>query len=161
MKSIYNFSATSIQGKQIDFSGFKGKTLLIVNTASRCGFTPQYKGLQELYEKYKDKGLLILGFPSNQFLNQEPGDEKNIQEYCELNYGVTFPLFAKIDVKGPGIHPLFAYLTTFLPGFLIRKIKWNFTKFLIDSNGRPLKRFAPYTKPESIEKFLIKKGLFV
>lgn len=161
MKSIYNFSATSIQGKQIDFSGFKGKTLLIVNTASRCGFTPQYKGLQELYEKYKDKGLLILGFPSNQFLNQEPGDEKNIQEYCELNYGVTFPLFAKIDVKGPGIHPLFAYLTTFLPGFLTRKIKWNFTKFLIDSNGRPLKRFAPYTKPESIEKFLIKKELFV
>lgn len=161
MKSIYNFSATSIRGKQIDFSGFKGKTLLIVNTASRCGFTPQYKGLQELYEKYKDKGLLILGFPSNQFLNQEPGDEKNIQEYCELNYGVTFPLFAKIDVKGPEIHPLFAYLTTFLPGFLTRKIKWNFTKFLIDSNGRPLKRFAPYTKPESIEKFLIKKGLFV
>lgn len=159
MKSIYSFSARSIQGHEIDFSGFKGKTLLIVNTASRCGFTPQYKGLQELYDKYKDEGLLVLGFPSNQFLKQEPGSEKDIREYCTFNYGVTFPMFAKTNVKGAHIHPLFVYLTTFLPGFITRSVKWNFTKFLIDRNGRPLKRFAPFTTPAAIEKFLIKEGV--
>lgn len=161
MKSIYNFTAMSLQGSEIDFSGYKGKTLLIVNTASRCGFTPQYKGLQELYDKYKQQGLVILGFPSNQFLNQEPGNENNIKEYCELNYGVTFPMFAKTQVKGPKAHPLFVYLTTFLPGFITRHVKWNFTKFLINANGDPIKRFAPYTTPASIEKFLIKNGILV
>lgn len=160
MKSIYSFRMKSLQGKEIDFSEFKGKTLLIVNTASRCGFTPQYKGLQELYEKYDSKGLVVLGFPCNQFLKQEPDNELGIQEYCEVNYGVTFPMFGKICVKGKCIHPLYVYLTTFLPGCITNSIKWNFTKFLIDDKGNPVKRFSPFTTPEAIDKFFIKNNLF-
>lgn len=150
--SLYDIEVTTIEGKKKSLAEYKGKVLLIVNTASKCGFTPQYSGLQNLYEKYGDKGLIVLGFPCNQFANQEPGDEANIQQFCQLNYGVTFPLFAKVDVKGPNSHPLFRYLTKEAPGFLgMKSIKWNFTKFLVDRNGRVVKRYAPNLKPENIE----------
>ena len=151
-KTVYDFSAESIDGSQVQLADYKGKALLIVNTASKCGFTPQYKGLQALYEKYRDRGFEVLGFPCNQFQHQEPGSEEEIKNFCELNYGVGFPLFAKIDVNGENAHPLFSYLTEALPGLLgSKKIKWNFTKFLIDREGKPVKRFAPSTTPESIE----------
>jgi glutathione peroxidase len=136
---------------------FKGKTVLVVNTASKCGFTPQFAGLEELYTKYSDKGLVILGFPCNQFANQEPGDEKSIAEGCLLNYGVTFPMFSKIDVNGPAAHPLYKYLKSALPGFLSNRISWNFTKFLIDREGKPVKRFAPATEPGKIDTYLQSK----
>lgn len=152
--NFYQFSAKSLQGKEINMEDYKGKTVLVVNTASKCGLTPQYEGLEKLYEKYKDKGLVILGFPCNQFGNQEPGDEKSISEGCLINYGVTFPMFSKIDVNGDTAHPIFKYLKSELKGTLGSKIKWNFTKFLIDKNGKPTKRFAPTTKPEKIDKFL-------
>jgi glutathione peroxidase len=135
---------------------YKGKTVLVVNTASKCGFTPQFEGLEKLYKKYKDKDLVILGFPCNQFANQEPGDEKSIAQGCVLNYGVTFPMFSKIDVKGDNAHPIYKYLKNELRGFLGSEIKWNFTKFLIDKNGKPIKRFSPSTKPEKIDKYLEK-----
>ena len=133
---------------------YKGKTVLVVNTASKCGLTPQFAGLEELYRKYSDKGLVILGFPCNQFANQEPGDEKSISEGCLLNYGVTFQMFSKIDVNGPDAHPLFRFLKSELPGFLSKRIKWNFTKFLINSEGKPVKRFAPSTEPARIDTYL-------
>jgi glutathione peroxidase len=156
--TIYNFTAKTITGEEKSLADYKGKVLLIVNVASKCGFTPQYKGLQELYETYKDQGFEILAFPCNQFLNQEPGTDEEIKEFCELNYGVTFPLFAKIDVNGPNAHPLYQYLTKEAPGFLTGAIKWNFTKFLVDREGNVVKRFAPATKPvelkEEIEKLL-------
>jgi len=126
--------------------------LLIVNTASKCGFTPQYKGLQNLYEKYRDRGFEVLGFPCDQFKHQEPGSDEEIKSFCEINYGVTFPLFRKIEVNGEGAHPLFAYLKSQGPGFLTEAIKWNFTKFLVDRQGRVVKRYAPQTEPESLEK---------
>ncbi len=154
--SFYNLSALSLQGKEISMDTYKGKTILVVNTASKCGLTPQYEGLEKLYQEYKDKGFVILGFPCNQFGNQEPGDEKSIAEGCLINYGVTFPMFAKIEVNGENTHPIFKYLKKSLSGFLGSKIKWNFTKFLIDSNGKPIKRFAPTTKPESIESYIKK-----
>ena len=135
---------------------FKGKTVLVVNTASKCGLTPQYEGLEKLYRTYKDKGLVILGFPCNQFANQEPGDESSISEGCLINYGVSFTMFAKVDVNGETAHPLFKYLKTELKGTFGNRIKWNFTKFLIDSEGKPLKRFSPYTKPEKMEKDILK-----
>jgi len=138
---------------------YKGKTVLVVNTASKCGLTPQYEGLEALYRKHKDDGLVILGFPSNQFANQEPGDEKSIAEGCLINYGVTFPMFSKIDVNGPDAHPLYKFLRSELSGVFSDKIKWNFTKFLIDSEGRPVKRFSPTTKPGKIEEYLEKKIL--
>lgn len=153
---FYDFSAKTLQGKDVSMEEFKGKTILVVNTASQCGLTPQYEGLEKLYEKYKDKGLVILGFPCNQFGNQEPGDESSIAAGCVLNYGVTFPMFAKIEVNGPNTHPLFKYLKERLGGILGSRIKWNFTKFLIDEQGRPLKRYAPITKPDQIEKDLVK-----
>ncbi|GAA4833987.1 glutathione peroxidase [Algivirga pacifica] len=134
---------------------FKGKVVLVVNTASKCGLTPQYEGLEALYEKYKDEGLVILGFPCNQFANQEPGDAKSIQEGCLLNYGVTFPIFEKIEVNGSGTHPIFKYLKDNLSGFLMKRIKWNFTKFMLDKNGQPYKRFSPTTKPEDLEKYVV------
>lgn len=137
-------------------SDYKGKTVMVVNTASKCGLTPQYKGLEELFQKYKDQGLVILGFPCNQFGNQEPGNEDDIQEFCQINYGVSFPMFAKIDVNGKNTHPVFRYLRTELGGLLGSQIKWNFTKFVIDKNGKPQKRFAPTTKPESMENYLKK-----
>jgi glutathione peroxidase len=153
---FYDFTAKTLQGKDVSMEEFKGKTILVVNTASQCGLTPQYEGLEKLYEKYKDKGLVILGFPCNQFGNQEPGDESSIASGCVLNYGVTFPMFAKIEVNGPNTHPIFKYLKERLGGILGSRIKWNFTKFLLDDQGRPLKRYAPITKPDQIEKDLIK-----
>jgi len=155
-QDFYQFKAKSLQGKEINMETYKGKTVLIVNTASKCGLTPQFEGLEKLYQKYKDKGLVILGFPCNQFANQEPGDEKSISEGCVLNYGVTFQMFSKVDVNGDNAHPLYKYLKKELGSLFGSKIKWNFTKFLIDRNGKPLKRFSPATKPESIDRFLEK-----
>jgi glutathione peroxidase len=156
--SFYSFSAVSLRGKEIGMDAYRGKVILVVNTASKCGFTPQYEGLEKLYKTYGEQGLVILGFPCNQFGNQEPGSEKDIAEGCLLNYGVTFPMFSKVDVNGEYAHPLFKYLKKKLPGFIISRIKWNFTKFLIDRNGVPVKRYSPSTKPESlsgdIEKLL-------
>jgi len=153
---FYGFKANSLQGKEISMDSFKGKTILIVNTASKCGLTPQFEGLEKLYQKYKEKDFVILGFPCNQFANQEPGDEKSIQEGCLLNYGVTFPMFAKIDVNGENAHEIYKFLKKELKGFFGSKIKWNFTKFLLDKNGKPVKRFSPYTKPEKIDQYLKK-----
>ena len=150
-QSVYEFSAKGIDGAEKALSDFEGQILLIVNTASKCGFTPQYKGLERLYEQYKDRGFAVLGFPCNQFSNQEPGTEDEIQQFCELNFGVTFPLFGKIDVKGPEAHPLYQYLTQSAPGVLGSKaIKWNFTKFLVDRNGMPVKRFASTKGPKNL-----------
>ena len=154
--TFYQFEAKSLQGKNIKMEAYKGKTVLIVNTASKCGLTPQYEGLEKLYKKYQDKGLVILGFPSNQFANQEPGDDKSIAEGCLINYGVSFPMFSKIEVNGDNTHPLYKYLKKELKGTLGNKIKWNFTKFLIDVEGNPVKRFAPTSKPEKIDKYLEK-----
>jgi len=156
---FYDFKAKTLQGKEIGMDTFKGKTVLVVNTASKCGLTPQFEGLEALYRKHQDKGLVILGFPSNQFANQEPGDEKSIAEGCLLNYGVTFPMFSKINVNGPDAHPLYEYLRSELPGVFSSKIKWNFTKFLIDADGKPVKRFSPTTKPDKIDAYLEKKIL--
>lgn len=154
--NFYELSARTIQGKEVKMDEYRGKVVLIVNTASKCGFTPQYEGLEKLYEQYKDRGLVILGFPCNQFGNQEPGSENEIQESCQINYGVTFQLFGKVDVNGDKAHPVFQFLKKELPGLLGGKIKWNFTKFLIDRNGKPVKRFAPVTKPEKMEKDILK-----
>lgn len=151
---FYQFSAKSLQGSEIKMENYQGKTILVVNTASKCGLTPQYEGLEKLYQKYKDKGFVILGFPCNQFANQESGDEKSISEGCLINYGVSFPMFSKIDVNGENTHPIYQYLKNELNGILGSNIKWNFTKFLIDSDGNPVKRFAPITKPEKIDKYL-------
>lgn len=149
--TIYDFSAANIAGKLVELADFKGKVVLIVNTASKCGFTPQFAGLESLYEKYKDKNFVILGFPCNQFGAQEPGSANEIQEFCQLNYGVKFPMFGKIDVNGANAHPLYKFLTSTKPGILgTEGIKWNFTKFLIDKNGEPVKRYASTTKPEDI-----------
>ena len=156
---FYDFKAKTLQGKETGMDAFKGKTVLVVNTASKCGLTPQFEGLEALYRKHKDNGLVILGFPSNQFANQEPGDEKSIAEGCLVNYGVTFPMFSKIDVNGPDAHPLYNYLRSELPGVFSNNIKWNFTKFLVDAEGRPVKRFSPTTKPEKIGEYLEKKVL--
>lgn len=154
--TFYNFEAKTLQGKDIKMEAYKGKTVLVVNTASKCGLTPQFEGLEALYQKYKDQGLVILGFPSNQFANQEPGDEKSIEEGCVINYGVSFPMFSKIDVNGDDAHPLYKYLKKELKGTLGNKIKWNFTKFLVDKEGNPVKRYAPTTKPEKIDQYLAK-----
>lgn len=151
--SIYDIKVVTANGENQSLSRYQGKVLLIVNTASKCGFTPQYKGLQELYDKYEEKGLIVLGFPCNQFANQEPGSMEDIQQFCSVNYEVTFPLFEKVQVKGPDIHPLFQYLTNEASGVLGSKaIKWNFTKFLVDREGNVFKRYAPSTAPEKIEK---------
>lgn len=152
MTNVHDFTATTMQGKEKPLSEFKGKVLLVVNTASKCGFTPQFKGLEKLYEQYKDKGLEILGFPCNQFGKQDPGSNGEISEFCELNYGVTFTMFEKVDVNGDGAHPLFKHLKEQAPGLLgTEAIKWNFTKFLINSDGKVVKRFAPKDTPEKIE----------
>ena len=156
MASIYDFSAKTLDGKTVSLSDFKGDAMLIVNTASKCGFTPQYAGLESLYEKLREKGLTILGFPCNQFGKQEPGSEEEIGAFCRMNYGVSFPMFAKIDVNGPNAHPLYEYLKGEQPGVLgTKNIKWNFTKFLVDRNGKVVDRFAPMTKPEDIEKSVL------
>ncbi|MCJ7842548.1 glutathione peroxidase [Lederbergia sp. NSJ-179] len=150
--SVYDFSAKTMDGEEKSLADYKGKVLLIVNTASKCGFTPQFEGLQKLYETYKDQGFEILGFPCNQFSNQDPGTNAEIANFCQKNYGVSFQMFSKIDVKGEHAHPLFVYLTQEAKGMITKQIKWNFTKFLIDKNGEVLDRFAPQTKPESLDK---------
>lgn len=153
---IYDFIVRNAKGVDVPMSDFKGKVLLIVNTATGCGFTPQYEGLQELYRKYKDKGLEILDFPCNQFGHQAPGTEEEIQEFCTLHYRTTFPLFAKIDVNGKDADPLFVYLRKQKGGFMGNKIKWNFTKFLISREGKVIERYAPTTKPREIESDILK-----
>ena len=151
--SIYDLSATSLEGNLIDLSTYKGQVLLIVNTASQCGFTPQYQGLESLYKKYGSQGLVVLGFPCNQFGQQEPGSAIDIQSFCETRFGVSFPLFEKVEVNGNEAHPLFKYLTKTVPGILgTEAIKWNFTKFLVDRQGNVVKRYPSMTKPEDLEK---------
>ena len=174
MAKIYDFKALTSKGKEIDFSQFEGKVLLIVNTASKCGFTPQFAGLEELNQKYKDKGLVIIGFPCNQFKEQDPGSDGQIEEFCQLNYGVTFQIMKKTDVNGPAAEPIFEYLKTQAPteeynGLKAKAakalfktisksvekdsdIKWNFTKFLISKDGDSIKRYAPTTEPKDFEK---------
>lgn len=150
--NVYDFSVKTKDGGEKSLADYKGKVLVIVNVASKCGLTPQYEGLQALYEQYKEAGLEILGFPCNQFLGQEPGTNEEIQSFCQLNYGVTFPVFTKIDVNGKNADPLFKYLRKQTPGFLTDRIKWNFNKFLIDREGNVVKRVAPRELPESMKE---------
>ncbi len=151
MGSVYDYKAKSLDGREVPLSDYRGKVMLIVNTASKCGFTPQYAGLEELYEEYQGKGLTILGFPCDQFGHQEPGSSEQISTFCERNYGVSFPMFEKIEVNGANAHPLYRYLKDEKPGLLgTRGIKWNFTKFLIDRAGKVVDRFAPTDTPKSI-----------
>lgn len=151
MSGVYDFTAKRQDGREESLADYAGRVLLIVNTASRCGFTPQYAGLETLYQSYRERGLTVLGFPCNQFLGQEPGTDDEIRQFCELNYGVTFPLFSKVEVNGAAAHPLFAYLTHALPGALgLEGVKWNFTKFLVDRRGVPIKRYAPTTSPDAL-----------
>ena len=152
MENIYEFEVKKPNGSTQSLREYEGKTLLIVNTASKCGLAPQFKGLQELYEKFNNKGFEVLGFPSDQFNNQEYDDINETTQFCQVNYGVTFPMYAKIDVNGDHADPLFQYLTTEQKGLLSKKIKWNFTKFLINKNGQVVARYAPTTSPEKIEK---------
>lgn len=148
---IYDIPLKKINGEEVNLEQYKGKVLLIVNTASKCGFTPQFEGLEKLYKKYEDKGLVILGFPSNQFLHQDPGSNDEISEFCSLNYGVTFPMFAKIDVNGADTHPLYATLKKSAKGLMgSEKVKWNFTKFLVNKDGQVVKRFPPTTEPSKL-----------
>jgi glutathione peroxidase len=150
---LYDLKIKNISGTEVSMSEYKNKVLLIVNTASKCGFTPQYEGLEALYKEYKDKGLVVMGLPCNQFGAQEPGDENEIKKFCSLTYDVTFPMFAKVDVNGDNAHPLYKYLKKTAPGiFGTEGIKWNFTKFLINQKGEVVKRYAPTDKPESIAK---------
>ena len=153
MTSIYDLKARTLEGKQQSLAAYRGKTLLVVNVASKCGFTPQYAGLEALYRKLGPRGLVVLGFPCDQFGHQEPGDEAEIRQFCTLNYEVSFPLFAKIEVNGPNTHPLYRELKKAATGVLgTEAIKWNFTKFLIDRDGKVVRRYAPTDKPEKIEK---------
>lgn len=152
METIYDFKATATNGQEIDFSQFQGKVLLIVNTASKCGFTPQFDGLEKLNQKYKERGLVVIGFPCNQFAHQDPGNDSEIESFCRLNYGVTFQIMQKIDVNGDNAHPIFKHLRSKTKGFFGDKIKWNFTKFLISSDGKSIKRYGPATKPEKLEQ---------
>ena len=154
--NIYGFKVRNAKGVEVPMTEYQGKVLLIVNTATGCGFTPQYEGLQKLYDKYKDKGLEILDFPCNQFGHQAPGTEEEIQEFCTLKYKITFPLFAKIDVNGKDAAPLFTFLKNQKGGFLGDDIKWNFTKFLVTRDGKVIERYAPVTKPEKIENDILK-----
>ncbi|MBS7661157.1 glutathione peroxidase [Pseudomonas lalucatii] len=148
---LFDIPCTTIKGEQKTLADFGGKAVLVVNTASKCGFTPQYQGLESLWQQYRDRGLVVLGFPCNQFGKQEPGDEGAISEFCELNFGVTFPLFKKVEVNGADAHPLYVQLKKRAPGLLgSQGIKWNFTKFLLSGDGRLVKRFAPATKPEDL-----------
>jgi glutathione peroxidase len=149
--TVYDFKATNLDGNEVSLDNYKDKVLLIVNTASKCGFTKQYASLEELYKRYKDKGLVVLGFPCNQFANQEPGDANEIKEFCSLTYNVDFPMFAKIEVNGENTHPLYKFLKQKAPGFLgFKAIKWNFTKFLVGKQGNVVKRYAPATDPLKI-----------
>lgn len=151
--SIYEFQAKTIDGQEKSLADYKGKVVLVVNTASKCGFTPQYEGLEALYRQYGDKGLVVLGFPCDQFGHQEPGDEEEIKNFCSLTYDVSFPMFAKVEVNGPKAHPVYKYLKSEKSGLLGSEgIKWNFTKFLVDREGKPVKRYAPTDKPASLAK---------
>ncbi|MEO6470989.1 MAG: glutathione peroxidase [Aeromicrobium sp.] len=150
MTSVYEFSATTNSGVEQALVDYKGKVLLVVNTASQCGFTGQYKGLEKLYKTYVDRGLVVLGFPCDQFGGQEPGDDEEIADFCELNFGVTFPLYSKVDVNGKNAHPLYRWMRSERTGTLGTKIRWNFTKFLIDSEGNVVKRYGSTTRPEDI-----------
>ncbi|MGH3457650.1 glutathione peroxidase [Aeromicrobium sp.] len=150
MTTAFDFSATSIDGDEQHLAEYKGQVILVVNTASQCGYTGQYKGLEELYRTYADRGLVVLGFPCDQFGNQEPGDEEEIATFCERNFGVTFPLFAKVDVNGSGAHPLYQWLRSEKGGIVGNKIRWNFTKFLIDPEGNVVKRYGTTTTPDQI-----------
>ena len=155
MTTLYQFTANSLDGQRVSLADYAGKLILIVNTASHCGFTPQYAGLEALYKKYAAQGLVVLGFPCNQFGKQEPGNADDIAHTCHINYGVSFPIFEKVKVNGTAAHPLFGYLKSELPGVLGERIKWNFTKFLIGRNGKPLKRFAPFSTPEKMEAAIV------
>ena len=152
-KTVYDFQARQINGQDIDLSAFKGKVMLIVNTASQCGFTPQFGGLEELHKTYGGKGLVVLGFPCNQFGAQDPGPDDEIASFCQVNYGVSFPMMSKVDVNGPDAHPLYQWLSAEAPGLLGSKsIKWNFTKFLVGKDGNVIKRYAPLDKPADLGK---------
>ena len=156
MKSIYDFEVKTGTGEITTLAPYKGRVMLVVNVASKCGFTPQYDGLEELYRKYRERGLVILGFPCNQFKNQEPGTDQEIQDFCRLNYGVSFPVLAKIEVNGDNAHPLFTYLKKECPGVLgSESIKWNFTKFLVDSTGKVAGRYGTSTEPSEIEDDIV------
>ncbi|KIU34671.1 glutathione peroxidase [Atlantibacter hermannii] len=155
MTTFHELTATSLRGQPISMADYAGKLILVVNTASQCGFTPQYAGLEALYQKYAARGLVVLGFPCNQFGKQEPGGADEIEQTCHINYGVSFPMFEKVDVNGAAAHPVFRYLKQELPGVLGSRIKWNFTKFLIGRDGKPLKRFAPFTTPEKMENDIL------
>jgi glutathione peroxidase len=155
MAPFHQLTATSLRGELIPMADYAGKLVLVVNTASHCGFTPQYAGLEALYKKYAAQGLVVLGFPCNQFGKQEPGGTDEIAQTCHINYGVSFPMFEKVEVNSAATHPLFRYLKEELPGVLGGRIKWNFTKFLIGRDGRPLKRFAPITTPEKMEATIV------
>lgn len=149
--NIYNIPLKKINGEEVNLEQYKGKVILIVNTASKCGFTPQFEGLEKLYKEFQDKGLVILGFPSNQFLHQDPGSNDEINQFCSLNYGVTFPMFAKIDVNGADTHPLYKTLKKSAKGLMgSEKVKWNFTKFLVNKEGEVVKRFPPTTEPSKL-----------
>lgn len=155
MNDFYKLNAELPSGEVVSMEQYKGKVVLITNTASKCGLTYQYTGLEELYKKYKDQGLVILGFPCNQFANQEPGSDEEIKSACLLNYGVTFPVFKKVDVNGEFTHEVFNYLKNNSFTFFGKKIKWNFSKFLVNKDGTKIKRFAPVTKPEKLEKYIL------
>lgn len=150
--TIYDLSATSNRGEEIDFAQFRGRPMLIVNTASKCGFTPQYDGLQALHEAFGEQGLVVIGFPCDQFANQEPGDDGTIEEFCRINFGVTFPLTTKVDVNGKDTHPVFAFLKERTGGLLGSSVKWNFTKFLVAPDGTTVKRYSPKTEPAAMTK---------
>ncbi|MBQ7984008.1 MAG: glutathione peroxidase [Bacteroidales bacterium] len=152
MAAIYDYKALTSAGKELDFSQFNGKVLLIVNTATKCGLSGQFNGLEELHKKYKDEGLVVIGFPCNQFANQEPGNDEQVASTCQLNFGVTFQIMKKIDVNGENAHEIFKYLKSETKGLLGSKIKWNFTKFLISRDGKTIKRYAPTTVPAKVEK---------
>ena len=156
MSTIYDFSAKDLSGNNVGFSDFKDKVLLIVNTASKCGFTPQFEGLEKLHQQYKDQGLVVIGFPCNQFGSQDPGSNDEIGAFCQKNYGVDFLMMEKIDVNGNNEHPLYTWLKKQEGGFLTDGIKWNFTKFLVNRQGEVVERYAPTTKPESIEADIVK-----
>lgn len=153
---FYNLSTKTPKGESLEMKNFKGKVVLIVNTATKCGLTPQFDGLEQLHQKYKDKGLTVIGFPCEQFMKQEPETNETMEKVCKINHGVTFQLTEKVNVNGKDEHPVFTYLKNKKGGFLGKSIKWNFTKFLIDKNGNPVKRFAPTDKPEKIEKDILK-----
>jgi len=153
MTSIYDFESQSIAGKPAQFASQRGKVLLVVNTASKCGFTPQFAGLEELWQAYRDQGLVVVGFPSNEFGGQDPGDNDQIAEFCQTNYGVSFPMMSKVEVNGGGAHPLWQWMKREAPGVLgSEAVKWNFTKFLVGRDGQVIKRYAPTDKPESLKK---------